>query len=355
LFLADARLCKTAYNMVSNTVPIRRSPTKGRINMTSERAGISAFISGMVLVAVASGAGLRPYLAGLAHTQRGGSIVDSQIDSRGPAPSEAEIHERTQKLIENQHADDDADELYARTERHIEGRHDSPDRVVDDKTYRVVPTGAGTQKLLLREGDKPVDAAVYNREMRSLQDFLRAMADPNDSRAKAALAKRQKRERDRAEFVNATKDAFLPKWLAAGTRNGRPCDVFELDPNPNFHPHSILQDALVHVTAKIWVDRETDQIARGEAYVMSDISVGGGLLGKVYRGSRVSMEQAEIGPGIWLPTHYQYDFAGRKFLFSFQDHETIEVGHYRRVGPPKEALVIVEGELASGKTYFDDP
>jgi len=29
--------------------------------------------------------------------------------------------------------------------------------------------------------------------------------------------------------------------------------------------------------------------------------------------------------------------------------------HYQRVGPPKEALAIVEGELASGKTFIDDP
>ena len=114
------------------------------------------------------------------------------------------------------------------------------------------------------------------------------------------------------------KEAFLSKWLSADTRNGRECDVFELDPNPDFHPHSMFQNALSHVTAKISVDHESNQLVWGEAHVMSDISVGGGILGKVYRGSRISMGQGEVAPGIWLPTHYQYDFTGRKFLFAFQ-------------------------------------
>jgi hypothetical protein len=33
----------------------------------------------------------------------------------------------------------------------------------------------------------------------------------------------------------------------------------------------------------------------------------------------------------------------------------IEVSHYRRIGPPKEALQMVQNELSSGKTYREDP
>ena len=286
---------------------------------------------------------------------RGTTVSAARPQLNQQPPSAAEMRERTEKLVENQHADDEALELYQRVERHVVRSGDAPDRVIDAKTYRVVPTGAGMQKILLRDGDKPVDSATYNRGMRALAEVLRTMADPNDPRARAALAKRQKRERDRTEFLDAMKEAFLSKWLSADTRNGRECDVVELDPNPNFHPHSMFQNALSHVTAKIWVDRETNQLVWGEAHVLSDISVGGGILGKVYRGSRISMEQHEVAPGIWLPTHYQYDFTGRKFLFSFQEHETIDVSHYHRVGSPKEALSIVQGELAAGKTYMDDP
>ena len=316
--------------------------------MILKRVAISSAASSIVLAGLVLGT-VWPPIANLS----GNSAAEPQV--HGQPPSEVEMRARTEKLMANQHADDQALELYQRIERHVDRSGDTSDRIIDDRTYRVVPTGAGTQKILLRDADKPVDSASYGREMRALADLLRTMADPNNPKATAALAKRQKRERERVEFVDAMKEAFLSKWLTADTKNGRECDVFELDPNPDFHPHSMFQNVLTHVTAKIWVDRESDQLVWGEAHVMSDISVGGGVLGKVYRGSRISMAQEEVAPGIWLPTHYQYDFTGRKFLFSFQEHETIDVSHYHRVGPPKEALAIVEGELASGKTLGVDP
>jgi hypothetical protein len=110
-----------------------------------------------------------------------------------------------------------------------------------------------------------------------------------------------------------------------------------------------------HVSAKIWVDRDSNQMVRGEAHILRDISFGGGILGKLYRGGTFSMDQAEVAPGIWLPTDYQYDFSGRKFLFSFEENQTIEASHYRRVGPPKEALAIVQDDLATGKIFSVDP
>ena len=149
--------------------------------------------------------------------------------------------------------------------------------------------------------------------------------------------------------------SFVAKWLRQETLNGRECDVFDLDPNPNFHPHSIFQEALARVQVKVWIDRKAEQLVRGEAHVTRDISFGGGILGKLYRGGVFVMEQAEIAPGVWLPTRYQYDFEGRKFLFAFEEHQVIEASDYRHIGPPREALTIVQNELATGKTIHADP
>jgi hypothetical protein len=96
-------------------------------------------------------------------------------------------------------------------------------------------------------------------------------------------------------------------------------------------------------------------MVRGEAHIMRDISFGGGILGKVYRGGVFSMEQAEVAPGIWEPTRYQYDFGGRKFVFSFDEHEIVEASHYRRVGSPREALAVVQNELASSQPRAEVP
>jgi hypothetical protein len=271
------------------------------------------------------------------------------------APSGAEIAERSKKLLANQHHNDEALEQYERIEHHVDRTGGTSPRVLDDKTYRVVPTGSGTMKLLLKEGDRPADPAEYHKQLTAWEELLELMLKPDDSRTKAAYAKWQKRKDDRKELLDATQEAFVTTWDGQEACNGRVCDVYELQPNPNFHPRSMVQDILTRVTGKIWVDREANQLSHGEAHVMRDISFGGGILGKLYRGGVFFMQQQEIVPGIWLPTRYQYDFTARKFLFTFEQHQYVEASQYRRIGPPKQALAMVKSELASGKAVYGDP
>lgn len=276
-------------------------------------------------------------------------------DSTGPPPSEAEMRERREKLVANQHASDEALNDFERIEHYVERSGGSNPRVLRDRIFRVVPTGGGTMKILVRDRGAAVSNDDYHRQLLEWRDVLEMMTTPGDSKGDAARAKYEKRERQRSEFVDAARNAFIPKWLGRQTFAGHSCDVFELDPNPAFHPRSVFEGALAHVTAKIWLDRDSNQLVRGEAQVTSDISFVAGIAGKVYRGSQVEMEQAEVAPGVWLPTHYEYDFAGRKFLFPFAQHETIDVSHYRRIGSPTEALAQVESELAAGRAPIEDP
>lgn len=279
---------------------------------------------------------------------------NAPADQAAGPPSEAELRARAKKLVANQHRNDAALDLFERVEEHIDHAGGANSPVTKDRTYLIIPNGSGNCKILLKDMGKPVSAAMYRNELQSCESTLEMMADPDNPKAKQAYQKYQKRKRDRTQFVNAAQNAFLPKWLGHDSLDGYFCDVFQLYPNPKFHPHSMLQNALTHVRAKVWVDPETNELVYGEARVVSDVSFGAGILGKLYRGGFVKMKQAEVAPGIWEPTRYQYDFSGRKFLFPFEEHELIEVSHYRRVGPPKEALALVRQELASGKARSGD-
>jgi hypothetical protein len=270
-------------------------------------------------------------------------------------PTEAELKARADALVANQHADDAAVAQYEYVERQFDRSGGPNPQTLEEKTFRVVPTGTGTLKILLRADGRETDPAEYRRQLEAWQKVLELALRPNDPRAETAYAKFEKRRRDRAQLVNATRDAFLTKWARRETVSGHDCDVFDLTPNPQFRPHSMLQEALTHFTAKVWVDHEANQLVKGEAHCMRDISVGGGLLGKLYRGSVFSFEQAPVAPGVWLPTRYQYDFSGRKFFLTFEVHQLIEASQYHRLGPPQVALGVVKNEIASGKTYYSDP
>ena len=328
----------------------------GILNMTKGLTASSlAAALALAGLAGASGQSVTGVVAGPAVYRGGQSKGLAGVQNGTPQPpSDAEIRERTKKLLENQHHNDDALEQYERVEHHVDRTGASPPRVLDDKTYRVVPTGSGTMKLLLKDGDHPVDPAEYRKQLVAWEELLELMLKPDDYRTKAALAKAQKKKEERKELLDATIDGFTTKWDGQEMYNGRLCDVYEVQPNPNFHPRTLVQDILTRVTAKIWVDREANQLARGEAHVMKDISFGGGILGKLYRGGVFFMEQQEVAPGIWLPARFQYDFTARKFLFTFEQHQYVEAHQYRRIGPPKQALAMVQSELASGNPVYGD-
>lgn len=312
---------------------------------------------GAVLVALGAGS------LGFASPETGALSVQAApqaILPDSPARSEeakttfdADVQARARKLIANQHRDDSALDEYERVERHVDRTGGDQPRMIEDRTYRVVPTGGGTMKILLKDGATDTNAADYRRQLQAWEGVLQMMVRPGDSRAKTASEKYTKRQKERADLVDSMNDAFIAEQAGHDTLNGRVCDIFQLDPNPNYHPRSIFEEALGHVTVKLWVDQKEDQLVRGEAHVIRDFGIGAGILGKLYKGGSFSMEQAEVAPGIWLPSRYQYDFSGRKFVVSFEEHQLIEASHYRRVGPPQEALATVENELASGKDPYD--
>jgi hypothetical protein len=283
------------------------------------------------------------------------SQSQSQPKLPSQPPSEAELNLRADKLIANQHQNDYSLDQYERIERQVDQTKGMSPRIIEDRTFRIVPNGTGTMKILLSERGKPVEPSEYRRQLLLWQQTLEIVLRPGDSRGKAAYTKYEKRKKDRSDLIDGTKEGFTHRWVGRETVNGHLCDVLQLEPNPQYHPHTLLQEAMSHVTAKIWVDLDQNQLVRGEAHVIKDVSFGGGILGKLYRGGVFSLDQTEVAPGVWLPTRYQYDFTARKFLFTFEEHQFIEVSRYKRIGSAKEALAVVQSELASGKSFAADP
>jgi hypothetical protein len=295
----------------------------------------------LLAAAVAAGAGLcLPPL----------QLAEAAAD-RAPTPEE--LRALVKRTIANQHHNDTALNEFERRERRRVRENPDESSVTEDKTFRVVPTGTGTLKLVVEERGQPIHPDFYQKQLRDLEQVLVTAAErPNDPRQKRAVEKWQKRTQERWDLVQAVEEAFRITFLgrapvAAG--HGRLLMKLQLDPNPAFKPRSRIAGIFQNVRAVVWVDESTAQLVRAEADIFRDISFGGGLFGKVYRGGRFVMEQAEVAPGIWLPTLYRLDFEGRKFFFGFDVHETTVIRDFRRIGPPREALGSVRRELANSR------
>jgi hypothetical protein len=274
------------------------------------------------------------------------------IITANPAPTPEQIHSLIMRAIENQHRDDRALEEFERTE-HVVTRKAENAAILTDLTERIVPSATGNIKLKMAENGVPVSAELYRTELEFAIHALDLSAHPGDG-YKEDLAKFDKRRHDHSELVDAAPKAFHVTWAGRETRTDttaahepRTLMKFLLDPDPDFKPASRFAASFQHVHATLWVDEAQAQFARLEADIATDITFGGGVAGKVYHGGRVMMVQEEVAPGVWLPTLYNYEVDGRKFILPFGVHERTEITRYRRVGPPPQAAEIMRNELSN--------
>jgi hypothetical protein len=290
----------------------------------------------------------------VAAPQSAGDAQFTPASDQTPLTS-GQIHDLITRTIANQHRDDAELDTFERVEQQLERSASSPSRVILGKTFRVVPTGSGNIRILIKDRGKPVPTANYQRDLHTWQSILTFAVNPKDPRQVASLAKQKKKLKDRAGLVDAVPNAFNITWIGRDLRDGRPLEKFRLEPNPAYVRRGNSTDWLVHARATVWIDAQAAQVAYIEAVIIRDISIGAGIFGKVYHGGHFVMDQAEASAGLWEPVLFQYDISGRKFLFPFEMHVVTKDSRYRFIGTPDQALAIVRQDLAVGGSFTGDP
>jgi hypothetical protein len=268
-----------------------------------------------------------------------------------PPPQHGRARALVERTIANQHRNDAAIYDYERVEHRLAYDGQS---ISSDETYRLVPTGTGRLSLLVARGDQPVDLAFYRKQLRNWREVLTHAINPDDPRQVRSKNQQRKKDKERAGLINAIGHAFRFTWLDEEVEGGRTLARIALDPDPGYHPTSRKTEVLRHVRATVWIDVRSAQLVRGEATIISDISAGGGIVSKIYRGGWFRIEQAEVEPGIWFPTRMEFSIRGRMFFFGFQEHKLTVTSRYHYVGTPRQALLLVRRELASGKPFPAD-
>lgn len=86
------------------------------------------------------------------------------------------------------------------------------------------------------------------------------------------------------------------------TINGRPALAYDFKGDPRATAHGLAQDALRKTAGTLWFDEAEHQIIRAQIEFFDNFHIGGGLLANVQKGSRVDIEQAPIGDGLWMQT-----------------------------------------------------
>jgi hypothetical protein len=280
------------------------------------------------------------------------TVAQTPEVSQSPAQSDSDKRAMLDRVIANQKRNDEGLAIYERIER-LEARKGPPGTLPEIKISRTVPAGTGVAHIPVGPDGRPTDANLYRVELEKLERSLTWASDEGRAQ-RDAYEKIAKKQKDRAELIDATRSAFLYTFIDREPRGDRILSKYRMEPNPAYKPTSRATSIFAKVRGYAWIDEAASQLARVEVEVTDDISIGG-FLAKVYKGSHFMQERYEMAPGLWPPSYSQYDFDGRRLFVSFSIHERTFYTQYRRIGPPKEALAAIRAELGKPGAVTADP
>ena len=258
-------------------------------------------------------------------------------------PTPRQIQALVVRVTENQHRDDLAIHQYERKERIISHRGKGVD--ASEWATEVVPAGPRLVRVELERNGRTADPDSLEQQWQQAIQALIRETNTDDPDVKRNDDREGHREHERYEMVDAVGRAFRFHWMGRVNQGGRAVLEFSFEPNPAYKSSALFAAVYAHIVGIVWVDEADIQVVRIDAKLKDDLSIVGGLIAKVYRGAEATLRQEEVGPGIWEPMNYSFDYEGRKFLFStLSGHEQMDASDYLRLGSPEEALATLRRE-----------
>lgn len=137
----------------------------------------------------------------------------------------------------------------------------------------------------------------------------RFMHDAKAKKKQIAESDHDNRQID--DFLKLLPNAFL--WTQTGIT---PTEVFlHFEPDPDFHPPTREARVFSGMTGDIAIDRQQHRIASMTGLLTKDVKFGGGLLGRLKKGSSFSLQQVEVGNISWQLTSIRVHLKGSALLF----------------------------------------
>ena len=185
-------------------------------------------------------------------------------------------------------------------------------------TKQIVETKDGAVARLLSINDNAPSPDDRQKDDARLDGLL---ADP------ARQHRRKQTEQDdtgRAlKVLRALPRAFIYEYAGSETSGSTTLSRFSFTPNPKFSSADLELMVLTAMSGTLTIDATHERVVRLEGHLQQDVDIGWGILGRLNKGGWLTIEQADIGGGVWRITRFQMDMSGRVF-FKTRSFNTLE-------------------------------
>lgn len=209
------------------------------------------------------------------------------------------------------------------------------------ESYPGLPGEPRWQRLIRKNG-VAMPAADLARQDRARRARVMAYARrleraPDGLRAEEARD-REKERRELEAIIDDVLRIYDIRMLGRESIGGHQTVVLSFSSRPGAQPQTSAGKWLRSFTGKAWVSETEYELVRLETEARETISIGLGLLARVYKGSRAEFDRRNVNGDQWLPVRASYTASARVLLVrQLRVRSTSEYSDYRRYGVAADA------------------
>ena len=191
----------------------------------------------------------------------------------------------------------------------------SPGRSFSYRQHKVDPKGSlvkvifetkdGDVARLLERDDKPLPADDAAAEAERLNHLL--------EHPEVQQHRHKKEQEDSArgdEMVRMLPDAFLYTYDGMVPGPNGPAYRLKFRPNPAFTPPDREGEVYHGMVGELWIDQAQERLVKIDAHLVSDVNFGWGVVGRLYKGGSILVENADVGLHHWETIHMKLQLQG---------------------------------------------
>ncbi len=284
---------KTLPVPVSGLRSIRLKPARGRWQYV--RAGVPRLLIFWIFAVIL---GLSFHPAAQASPGSSATITNPSAWSLAQSDPRALVREAVENEFNNSYGHrDPVRYLFRKKTRNL------------DTTKEIVETANGGVARLVAIHNRPLTATENHAEVERLRQLI---ADPAEQQHRS---RGEQRDAERiAGIMHLLPDAFLNQFAGSVQTASGPVIRLTFTPNPHFSPPTLESRILTGIRGEIWIDPTDLRVVRIEGHLFRTVEYGWGILGTLYPGGTISIEQAKTPQCGWQLAHLNLNMAGKELI-----------------------------------------
>ena len=176
-------------------------------------------------------------------------------------------------------------------------------------TRQIIETRDGAVARLLLVNDIAPSPSDRQKDDARLDGLL---ADPSRQ-----ARRKQGEQNDTARALKVLRvlpKAFLFQYAGTVPNSSGTIERYTFKPNPKFTPSDLELIVLTAMTGELQIDAVHERAVRLEGHLGQDVDFGWGILGRLYKGGWLVIEQGDVGDGQWRILRFKMEMSGRVFI-----------------------------------------